>query len=85
MAFSTDTVVNLPGKNRGQMSLDFLKVWTDAGVPAPEILKAMTTNCADLLGITKERGAIAAGSMPTSWRPPPIRCRTSRRCGMWCS
>ncbi len=61
MAFSTDTVVNLPGKNRGQMSLDFLKVWTDAGVPAPEILKAMTTNCADLLGITKERGAIAAG------------------------
>jgi imidazolonepropionase-like amidohydrolase len=60
MAFSTDTVVNLPGKNRGQMSMDFLAVWTKAGVPAPEILKAMTTNCAELLGVQKERGAIAA-------------------------
>ncbi len=61
MAFSTDTVVNLPGKNRGQMSMDFLAVWTKAGIPAPEILKAMTTNCAELLGVQKERGAIAAG------------------------
>ncbi len=61
MAFSTDTVANLPGKSRGQMSMDFLAVWTKAGVPAPEILKAMTTNCAELLGVQKERGAIAAG------------------------
>ncbi len=61
MAFSTDTVANLPGKNRGQMAMDFLGVWTKAGVPAPEILKAMTANCAELLGIQKERGAIAAG------------------------
>ena len=61
LVFSTDDVANLPGKNRGQMSMDFLAVWTKAGVPAPAILKAMTTNCADLLGIAKERGAIAAG------------------------
>ena len=61
LAFSTDTVSNLPGKNRGQMAMDFLAVWTKAGVPAPAILKAMTTNCAELLGIQKERGAIAAG------------------------
>ena len=61
MAFSTDTVVNLPGENRGQMSMDFLQVWTKAGVPAPDILKAMTTNCAELLGVQKERGAIAPG------------------------
>lgn len=61
MAFSTDTVVNLPGKNRGQMSMDFLAVWTKAGVPAPAILKAMTTNCAELFGMQKERGAIAPG------------------------
>ncbi len=61
MAFSTDDIANLPGKNRGQMAMDFLDVWTKAGVPAPAILKAMTTNCAELLGIEKERGAIASG------------------------
>ena len=61
MAFSTDDIANLPGKNRGQMSMDFLDIWTKAGIPAPAILKAMTTNCAELLGIEKERGAIAAG------------------------
>ncbi len=61
LAFSTDTVVNLAGKNRGQMSMDFLAVWTKASVPAPDILKAMTTNCAELLGVQKERGAIATG------------------------
>ena len=61
LVFSTDDVANLPGKNRGQMSMDFLAVWTKAGVPAPAILKAMTTNCAELFGIQKERGAIATG------------------------
>ena len=61
MAFSTDTVVNLPGENRGQMSMDFLQVWTKAGVPAQDILKAMTTNCAELLGVQKEPGALAPG------------------------
>lgn len=61
MAFSTDTVSDLPGKSRGQMMLDYLEIWTKAGIPAPEILKAMTTNCAELLGIQKERGAIEPG------------------------
>lgn len=61
MAFSSDTVSDLPGKSRGQMMLDYLDIWTKAGIPAPEILKAMTTNCAELLGIQKERGAIAVG------------------------
>jgi imidazolonepropionase-like amidohydrolase len=61
MAFSTDTVVDLPNKTRGDMMLDYLDVWTAAGVPPAEILKAMTTNCAQLLRIEKQRGAIAPG------------------------
>jgi imidazolonepropionase-like amidohydrolase len=61
MAFSTDAVFDIPGKTRADLTWDYLAVWRAAGVPPAEILKAMTTNCAELLRIQKERGAIAAG------------------------
>ncbi|MGH9713494.1 MAG: amidohydrolase family protein [Candidatus Acidiferrales bacterium] len=61
MAFSTDAVFELPGKTRADMTWDYLAVWRAAGVPPADILKAMTTNCAELLRIQKERGAIAVG------------------------
>lgn len=61
MAFSTDAVFNIPGKTRADLTWDYLAVWRTAGVPPAEILKAMTTNCAELLRIQNERGAIAAG------------------------
>jgi imidazolonepropionase-like amidohydrolase len=61
MAFGSDTVTEMPGRTRADLMLDYLAVWRAAGVPPAEILKAMTTNGADLLRINKERGAIAAG------------------------
>jgi len=61
MAFGTDVVVDLPGRDRGELALDFLAVWEEAGVPAPEILKSMTTDAAELLRVNHERGAIATG------------------------
>jgi imidazolonepropionase-like amidohydrolase len=61
LAFSTDAVFEIPGKTRADLTWDYLAVWRDAGVPPAEILKAMTTNCAELLRIQNERGAIAAG------------------------
>jgi imidazolonepropionase-like amidohydrolase len=61
LAFGSDVVSELPGENRADMTFDYLKVWRAAGIPPAEILKAMTTNCAELLGIQKTRGAIAAG------------------------
>jgi imidazolonepropionase-like amidohydrolase len=61
LAFSTDAVFELPGKTRADMTWDYLAVWRAAGVPPAEILKAMTTNCAELLRIQNERGAIATG------------------------
>lgn len=41
--------------------LDYLAVWTAAGVPPADILKAMTTNVAELFRWQDRRGAIAAG------------------------
>jgi imidazolonepropionase-like amidohydrolase len=61
LAFGTDVVVDLPGKSRSDMMLDYLGVWTEAGIPPAEILKAMTTNVAELFGWKGERGAIAVG------------------------
>jgi imidazolonepropionase-like amidohydrolase len=61
MAFGTDVVMDLPGRTRADMMLDYLAVWEAAGIPPPAILKAMTTNAAALFEMTKERGAIARG------------------------
>jgi len=61
MAFGSDTVTEMPGRTRADMMFDYLAVWRAAGVSPADILRAMTTNAADLLRVTKERGAIAGG------------------------
>lgn len=61
IVFSTDTVIDLPGKTRGQMMLDYLDQWVRAGVPPADILKAMITTNAELLRIADQRGRIAPG------------------------
>ena len=61
MAFGTDVVMDIPGKTRADMMLDYLAVWEAAGVPAPAILKAMTTNAAALFRMKDVPGAIAKG------------------------
>jgi imidazolonepropionase-like amidohydrolase len=72
LAFGTDVVMEIPGKSRSDMMLDYLAVWTAAGIPPAEILKAMTINVAELFGWKGQRGAIAAGqaadiiAMPSS-------------------
>jgi imidazolonepropionase-like amidohydrolase len=61
MAFGSDTVTEMPGRTRADMMLDYLAVWRAASIPPADILKAMTSNGAELLRIAKERGAISAG------------------------
>ena len=61
LAFGSDSVLDLPGKTRAEMMLDYLDVWLAAGIPPGEILKAWTANAAELLRLQGARGAIAAG------------------------
>ncbi len=61
VAYGTDVVVLLPGENRGTISIAGIDSFVEAGVPPREILRAMTTNAAELLGVEKERGAIRIG------------------------
>ncbi len=61
IAFGTDVVLELPKHTRADLMFDYLAVWRAAGVPPAAILKAMTTNAAELFWMKKERGAIGAG------------------------
>ena len=61
MAYGTDSFFYVPGETRGTIALMFLDSYTEAGIPAPYVLKMMTTNAARLLGVDGERGALRAG------------------------
>lgn len=61
MAFGTDTVIEIPNKTRPDLMLDYLPVWREAGIPAPEILKCMTSSAAELMHINQQRGSLAPG------------------------
>ncbi len=58
MAFGTDIIVDLPGLNHVQTSLKVLESWKAAAIPSSYVLKTMTINAAELLGIEKERGVL---------------------------
>ncbi|HEX8189891.1 MAG TPA: amidohydrolase family protein [Pyrinomonadaceae bacterium] len=61
MAYGTDAFFAVPGETRGTLALDYLDSYTEAGVPAPYVLRMLTTNAARLLGVEGERGAIRPG------------------------
>ena len=61
LAFSTDADYYIPGMTRGQVVIDFLKSWKDAGIPAKEILKIMTVNGYQVSDIYSKRGPIRIG------------------------
>lgn len=61
LVYGTDAIELVPGKTRGEVAITGVEAWVEAGVPAPAILKAMTTEAHRLLGIDKQRGAIKPG------------------------
>jgi len=61
LAFGTDVTYDLPGRDRGRMTLDFIHVWLEAGVPSAVLVKAMTVNGAKAMKLQAERGSIAKG------------------------
>ena len=61
MAFSTDADYYIPGMDRGQVVIDFLKSWQAAQFPAAEILKIMTINGYKVSDLYEKRGPIKVG------------------------
>jgi imidazolonepropionase-like amidohydrolase len=61
IAFGSDVMLELPGQTRGTLALSYLDGFVQAGIPAPDILRSLTTVPARLLGVEKERGRLASG------------------------
>jgi len=61
LVFGTDATNLVPGTTRGQDAMTGIDPWVEAGIPAPEILKAMTTSATRLLGVDKQRGTLQPG------------------------
>ena len=61
LTFSTDADYWVPGKTRGELCLEFLKTWRDAGIPAVDTIRAMTINGYRVSETEKTRGPIKAG------------------------
>ena len=61
LTFSTDADYWVEGMTRGEVCLEFLKTWTDAGIPNADILRAMTINGYKVSGTDQTRGPIKAG------------------------
>ncbi len=62
MAFGSDLIIDIPGYTRGAAALTILQSWIDAGIPAPDILRAMTSDAAKMLGMGASRGVLRAGA-----------------------
>jgi imidazolonepropionase-like amidohydrolase len=61
LVYGTDVIDEVRDRTRGEEAMRGIDVWVEAGVPAPAILKAMTTEATRLLGIANRRGALRAG------------------------
>lgn len=61
MAYGSDCSFIIQNKSRGELALEHLESYVEAGIPAADILRMLTTNAAELLGVEKERGAISQG------------------------
>lgn len=61
LAFGTDVTYYREGRTRGDLALDHVQSFVDAGIPAAEILRIMTMNASRALGVETRRGALKAG------------------------
>ena len=61
LTFSTDADYWVQGKTRGEVAIEFIETWKAAGIPAPDILRAMTTNGYKVSETEKVRGPIKVG------------------------
>jgi imidazolonepropionase-like amidohydrolase len=61
IVFGTDVMVEVKGETRGTLAIEYVDSFAEAGLPPREVLKAMTSEAARLLGVDAERGALKPG------------------------
>jgi imidazolonepropionase-like amidohydrolase len=63
IAAGSDMYYRMPGKTRGQASLTMLRAYAESGMSTIEIIRAATTNAAELLGWQTRIGSIEANKL----------------------
>src|SRR5687767_3096533 len=61
LTYSTDADYYVPGKTRGEVAIEFIETWKAAGIPAVDILRAMTTVGYKVSQTDSTRGPIKVG------------------------
>jgi imidazolonepropionase-like amidohydrolase len=61
IAAGSDMYLTMPGKNRGQASLLMLEAYAAEGMSPLEIIRAATSNAAELLGLQDRLGTLEKG------------------------
>ena len=59
--YSTDADYYVPGMTRGEVAIEFIRTWQDAGIADVDILRAMTVNGYRVSETENERGPIRVG------------------------
>ena len=63
LTFSTDADYYVPGMTRGEVAIEFIETWKAAGIPAADILRAMTVTGYQVSETLDTRGPIRPGLM----------------------
>ena len=61
LTFSTDADYYVPGKTRGKVAIEFIETWKAAGIPAADIIRAMTVTGYKVSETLDKRGLIKTG------------------------
>jgi imidazolonepropionase-like amidohydrolase len=61
LTFSTDADYYVPGMTRGEVAIEFIETWKEAGIPTADILRAMTVNGYKVSETEDTRGPIRPG------------------------
>lgn len=61
IAYGTDLMFEDPTETRGSWAMSLIESFQEAGIPPQDILKMMTINAAQLLGVENRRGLIKTG------------------------
>jgi imidazolonepropionase-like amidohydrolase len=61
VVFGTDVMSDIKGRTRGDVAMEYIDSFKEAGIGPADILRAMTTRAAALLGVARERGTLRVG------------------------
>ncbi|MEJ1238354.1 amidohydrolase family protein [Chryseolinea sp. T2] len=61
IAFGTDIMIDVENRTRGEFAIGYITSFVEAGIPNAQIVRALTTTPAILMGMEQQRGRVAKG------------------------